>query len=102
MVTCTAGKQVCIIGPMAQVALSAAAAKCASTTPWLPRLLQLQLNGTMRQMMVHLTVWWHKVARLLFGCVMSVATSEVQHPIIGSAKKNLAARSALRRQRAKI
>ena len=39
MGTNTVGKHVCTIGPMALVALSAQAGKCASTTPWLPRLL---------------------------------------------------------------
>ena len=40
MVTCTAGKQLCNTGAMARVVLSAEAAKCASTTPWLPRLVR--------------------------------------------------------------
>ena len=83
---------------MAQVALSAEAAKCASTTPWLPRLLWLQLNGILRQIREHLTVWWHKATSLLVGSVMSVATSGVLYLIIGSAKKELAARCALIRQ----
>ena len=75
------------------VALSAAAAKCASTTPWLPWLPWLQLSGTMKQMMLHLTMWWHKAFSLLVGSVVSVATSGAQHLIRGSAEQ-LAAHNA--------
>ena len=75
MAICTAGKRLLPTGAMAQVALSAVAAKCASTTPWLPRLPWLQLSWTMKQMMVHLTAWWHTAISLLVGFVMSVVTS---------------------------
>ena len=40
MVTCTGGKQLSSAGPEAVAVLSAAVTKCASTTPWLPRLLR--------------------------------------------------------------
>ena len=101
MVTCTAGKPVWTIGPMAQVALSAEAAKCASTTLLLPRIPWLQRIGTTRQTIVHLTVWWHKAISLLVGCVTSVATNGMQHPFIASAKLNVVAQSALRWQTAR-
>ena len=98
MDTCTAGKHVSETGAMALGVLSAEAAKCASTTPWLPRLLWLQLNGILRQTRAHLTVWWHKATSLLLGSVMSAVTSGVQHPISGSARIKLAARSAAKLQ----
>ena len=41
MGTCIAGKQLSQTGAMAQAVRSAQVAKCASTTPWLPRLLRL-------------------------------------------------------------
>ena len=92
--SCTAELK-CRAGQMAKVVLSAAAAKFASTTAWLPRLPQWQLSGTMRQTMVLLTVWWHKAASLLVGTVTLVATSGVPHPMPESANAKVAARSAL-------
>ena len=78
MATCTAGRQPLPTGAMAVVALSAAATKCASTTPWPPRLLQLLLSGIMKQMMAHLIACWHKAMWLLVGAVMTAAASGVQ------------------------
>lgn len=46
-VTCTAGQHVFIRGPEAMGVLSAAGAKCASTTRSPPRPPWLQLSGTM-------------------------------------------------------
>ena len=47
----TAGQHLSSIEPTATGVLSAVATKCASTTPWLPRLPWLQLNGIMTQML---------------------------------------------------
>ena len=93
MVACTAGKHVSIAGAMAQAVISAAATKCACTTPWLPRLLWLQLSGILRQMRAHLTVWWHKAVSVLAGSVERVAISGVQGLVHESAKE-LVARTA--------
>ena len=62
---------------MAVAALSAAAARCASTTAWLPRLHGLQLSGTMRRMLpwAFLTLWWHIAISRLAGIARSVATN---------------------------
>ena len=83
MAICTDGLQLSATGPLALDALSAAAAKCASTTPWPPRLPQLQLSGTMKSMMVHQTMWFHKAISPLLGSAVCVATTGVQHQIIG-------------------
>ena len=74
-------------------ALSAAAARCASTIPWRPRLPWLQLSGTVKPMMVLLTPWWPKAVSLLLGSVMFAATSGVHHLVTGSARQKLAAHS---------
>ena len=95
MAICTAGKRLLPTGAMAQVALSAVAAKCASTTAWQPRTPSLQLSGTMKQMVVHLTAWWHTALSLLLGSVMFVATSEVHHPAGGLTNRGVAAQSAV-------
>ena len=95
MATCTAGKQVSIIGPEAQVALNAAATRCASTTPWPLRLPRWQLNGTMKQMTAPLRTWWHKAIQLLAGAATSLASHGQQELNPGSAKRNQAVRSVL-------
>ena len=93
MATCTAGRPPLQTGAVALVALSAAGAKCASTTPWQPRLPGWQLSGTMKQMLVLLTMWWHKAIIQSGGGVRCVATSGVQHLVNASASKRLAAHS---------
>ena len=55
MATCTAGQHPYTIGQTAMTVLSAATIKSASTAPWLPKLLGLQLSGTMRKMTARLT-----------------------------------------------
>ena len=101
MATCTAGKQLSIIGLQAQHVLSAAATRCASTILWLPRLLWLQLNGTTKQMLVHLTACWHKAIIMLLGTVMSVAASGMHHLMHGCARIKLAAQNAVTVKRAR-
>ena len=76
------------------VVLSAVAAKCASTTLWLPRLPWLQLNGTTKQVLVFLTMWWQKVIGLLAGSVMPVARHGSKHLISGSTNR-LAVRNVI-------
>ena len=93
MATYTAGRRPLTAGATAGLVLSAAAAKCASITLWLPRLLWLQLSGTIQKITAHLTVWWHKAISLLVGSVMPVVTSGMQQFIPGSAKQKLAAQS---------
>ena len=93
MATCTAGMPLLPTGATAGVALSAAGAKCASTTPWPPRLPRWQLNGTMKRMIILLKMWSHKAIIQLVGCVRCVETSGMQHPVNGSASKRLAAHS---------
>ena len=85
MATHTAGQQESITGPQGLGVLTAPAAKYASTTPWPPKLHGLQLSGTMRQMMIHLTLWSRRAIRPLIGCVMLVITSGEQMYITGSA-----------------
>ena len=96
--TYTAGRKLSPTGAMAMVALSAGAAKCASTTLWPPRLPCWHLSGTMRQSVLHLTVWWPTAISLLVGFVMSAATSGAQHLMLGSAR-TLAVRHAVASQR---
>ena len=95
MAICTTGRQLLPTGAVALAALSAAAAKCASTTLWRPRLPWLQLSGTMKQMMVHLPALWHKATSPLAGAAMSAATSGVHHLVSGSARRRLAAPNAV-------
>ena len=95
MATFTAGRPLLPTGAMAVVALSVAGSKCASTTPWPPRLPRWQLSGTMQQMLVLLTMWWHTAIIQSGGSVRSVATHGVHHPTNGSAKGKLAAHSVL-------
>ena len=56
MAICTAGQHLSTAEPQAMGVLSAVATRSASTTRWLPRLLWLQLSGTMLQMMAPLTM----------------------------------------------
>ena len=102
MATCTAGRPLLSTEAMAGVALSAAGAKCASTTPCPPRLPRWQLSGTMQQMLVLLTMCWHTAIIQLGGCVGSVETSGGNHPTNGSAKTKLAVHSVTKIKGAKI
>ena len=101
MTTCITRRQLSIAGAMVVVVLSVAAAKCASTTPWQPKLPWWQLNGTMKQMKTRLTMWKQTANSLLVGCVVCVATGGVQHPTSGSTKSSAAAQSALTKQGAR-
>ena len=87
MGTCTAGLQLCIAGAADVGVLSAVAKRCASITPWLPRLPWLQLSGTMKQIQKHLMMWWHNASKSLVGTVLSVAASGVHHLTAASAEK---------------
>ena len=84
------------IEPEAMVVPSASGARCASTTLWPPRHPRWQLSGTTEQMIILLKMWSHKATSQLGGCVRFVATHGVQHPVTGSAKRNLAAHSVLK------
>ena len=86
MAICTAGRQRFSTGAMAVVALSAAAARSVSKTPWPPRLPQSQLSGATKQMLVPQKAWWHTAVSVLVGYVRCVATTGVQHPTRESAK----------------
>ena len=85
--TCTDWKQLLRTGAMATGVLNAAAAKCASTTPWQPRLPWLQLSGTVKLIVTPLTVLWHTPINILVGCVRCVATDGLKHRIDESAKR---------------
>ena len=95
MATCTAGRQLFTAEAEAMVALSAAGAKYASTTRWPPRRPRWQLSGTMKQMLVLLTMWRHTAISQLVGCVGFVAVHGVHHPTNGSANERLAAQGVM-------
>lgn len=73
------------------VVLSAAAAKCVSTTAWLLRLPWLQLSGTMQPMRVLQAGCLHRVVTWSAGTVMCAATRGAPHLILKSATWELSA-----------
>lgn len=70
--TCTTVKA----GTMVVFFLRALVTTYTGTTPYLPKLLGLQLSGTMRIVMVSPTAWMRKAIRLLYGFMMPVASDE--------------------------
>ena len=94
MAACIDGQHQSATEPMAVAALSAAAARCASTTAWLPRLHRLQLSGTMRRMLpwAFLTLWWHIPISQLADIARSAATDGLPRLMLVSAS-SLAAQS---------
>lgn len=93
MATGTAGRQLSTTKQPTQAVFSAAVARLANITHWRPRLPQLQLSGTWKQLVAHLTARWLKAIRLEICTARCVATIGKPHPISGSARM-LAAHSA--------